>query len=126
MANELQPSPPEGHQSPFERIRRTNPAGVEYWSSREFAQVLGYTDYRNFDQVVQKGRIACFNSAHPVEDHFVEITEMVEIGSGAKRPVKTVHLSRYACYLVVQNADPAKEIVALGQTYGSFHKFCHT
>jgi DNA-damage-inducible protein D len=117
MPNELLPSPPEGHQSPFARIRRTSAAGVEFWSSRDFAQVLGYADYRNFEQVIQKARTACFNSAHPVEDHFVEITEMVPIGSGAMRPVQTVYLSRYACYLVVQNADPGKEIVALGQTY---------
>ena len=63
MTNELQPSPPDGPQSPFERIRRTNAAGVEYWSSRDFAQVLGYADYRNFEQVIQKAKIACFNSA---------------------------------------------------------------
>ncbi len=82
MANGLQPSPPEGHLSPFERIRRTNPAGMEFWSSRDFAQVLGYTDYRNFEQVVQKARTACFNQRPAIEDHFVEITEMVGIGSG--------------------------------------------
>jgi len=103
--------------SPFERIRRTNAAGAEYWSSRDFAGVLDYTDYRNFEQVVGKARLACFNSGQRVEDHFVEITEMVAIGSGAERPVKTILLSRYACYLIVQNADPSKEIVALGQTY---------
>ena len=61
--------------------------------------------------------MACFNSAHRVEDHFVDVTEMVDIGSGAQRPLKAVFLSRYACYLVIQNADPGKEIVALGQTY---------
>ncbi len=103
--------------SPFERIRRTNATGAEYWSSRNFAQVLGYTDYRNFAQVVQKARVACFNSGQRIEDHFVDITEMIEIGKGGKRSVKTILLSRYACYLIVQNADPSKEIVALGQTY---------
>ena len=103
--------------SPFERIRRTNAAGAEYWSSRDFAQVLGYTDYRNFAQVIQKARVACFNSGQPVEDHFVDITEMVSIGSGAQRSLKTILLSRYACYLIVQNADPSKEIVAVGQSY---------
>ena len=79
--------------------------------------MLGYTDYRNFEQVIKKAKTACFNSGHRIEDHFVDITEMVPIGSGAQRPFKTVLLSRYACYLIVQNADPSKEIVALGQTY---------
>ncbi len=109
--------PASANLSPFEKIRRTNDAGSEYWTSRDFARVLGYTDYRNFEQVLGKARLACFNSGQRLEDHFVDITEMVEIGSGALRPVKSVLLSRYACYLVVQNADPSKEIVALGQTY---------
>jgi DNA-damage-inducible protein D len=117
MSHRLQPVPPQGRQSPFERIRRTNAAGIEFWSSRDFAQVLGYADYRNFEQVVLKAKTACFNSGQRIEDHFVEITEMVALGSGAERPVKSILLSRYACYLIVQNADPAKEIVALGQTY---------
>jgi hypothetical protein len=65
--------------SPFERIRRTNASGAEYWSSRDFAQVLGYSDYRNFEQVAKKAKTACFNSAHSVEDHFGDITEMVAI-----------------------------------------------
>jgi len=108
---------PTGRNSPFERIRRTNSAGAEFWSSREFAGVLGYSDYRNFEQVIQKARLACFNSGQKVEDHFVDVTEMVDIGSGAQRAIRTVFLSRYACYLIVQNADPSKDIVALGQTY---------
>ena len=108
---------PSANPSPFERIRRTNPAGNEFWSSRDFAQVLGYTDYRNFEAVIEKARTACFNSGQRVEDHFVEITEMIEIGKGGQRAVRTVMMSRYACYLVIQNADPAKEIVAVGQTY---------
>ena len=103
--------------TPFEQIRRTSPAGNEYWSSRDFAQVLGYADYRNFEAVVERARTACFNSGQRVEDHFVGITEMIEIGKGGQRPVQTVMMSRYACYLVIQNADPAKEIVAIGQTY---------
>ncbi|MDD2500352.1 MAG: DNA damage-inducible protein D [Geobacter sp.] len=106
-----------GHKSPFEQIRRTNDAGNEYWSSRDFAKVLDYSDYRNFEQVIEKARTACFNSGQRIDDHFVDVTEMVELGSGAKRQVKSVYLSRYACYLIVQNADPGKEIVALGQTY---------
>ncbi|MGD0655289.1 MAG: DNA damage-inducible protein D [Thermoguttaceae bacterium] len=117
MSDILQPRPPEGRQSPFELIRRTNTAGVEFWSSRDFAHVLDYADYRNFEQVIQKARMACFNSGQRIEDHFVDITEMIEIGKGGKRPITSTLLSRYACYLVVQNADPTKEIVALGQTY---------
>ena len=79
--------------------------------------MLGYADYRNFQSVIESARTACFNSGQRVEDHFVEVTEMVEIGSGHNVPCKTVMMSRYACYLVIQNADPAKEIVAQGQTY---------
>jgi DNA-damage-inducible protein D len=107
----------DGHVSPFERIKRTNDAGMEFWSSRDFSEVLGYGDYRNFEGVIEKAKMACFNSGHRLEDHFVDITEMVAIGSGAERPVKTILLSRYACYLAIQNADPKKEIVAQGQTY---------
>jgi len=82
----------------------------------ERPSVLCRSLYRNFEQVVQKARMACFNSGQRVEDHFVDITEMVAIGSGAQREIKATLLSRYACYLIVQNADPAKEIVAIGQS----------
>jgi DNA-damage-inducible protein D len=115
MMGELEKS--GGHSSPFERIKRVNTAGNEYWSSRDFAGVLGYADYRNFEQVIGKARMACFNSGQRVEDHFVDITEMIGIGKGGQREISITLLSRYACYLVVQNADPAKEIVALGQSY---------
>jgi len=117
MANEIMKSQTAGENSPFEKIKRTNAAGNEFWSSRDFAQILGYSDYRNFEQVIKKAKTACFNSGHRIEDHFVDITEMIEIGKGGQRPVVSVYMSRYACYLIVQNADPAKEIVALGQTY---------
>ncbi len=68
--------------TPFEQIRRTNAAGNEFWSSRDFARVLAYSDYRNFEAVIEKARTACFNSGQRVEDHFVDITEMIEIGKG--------------------------------------------
>jgi DNA-damage-inducible protein D len=113
MLQELIPGSP----SPFESIRRVSAAGNESWSSREIAKVLGYSDYRNFERVMEDARTACLNSGQPVADHFVDVTDMVTIGSGANRPVKTVMLSRYACYLAIQNADPGKEIVAQGQTY---------
>ncbi len=116
MNKEERLSAPNGI-SPFERIRRTNAAGAEYWSSRDFARVLGYSDYRNFEHVIRRAKTACFNSGQRIEDHFVEITEMIEIGKGGRRSVVTICMSRYACYLIVQNADPSKEIVAVGQTY---------
>ena len=103
--------------TPFESIRRTNPAGNEYWSSRDFAKVLGYVNYRHFETVIAKAKTACINSGQQVEDHFVGSDQLIEIGKGGQRSVKTVMMSRYACYLVIQNADPAKEIVAQGQTY---------
>jgi len=108
---------PSEHMSPFERIKRTNETGMEFWSSRDFAGILDYGDYRNFEGVIEKAKLSCFNSGHRIEDHFVDVTEMIEIGKGGKRPVKVALLSRYACYLVIQNADPKKEIVAHGQTY---------
>lgn len=106
-----------GHVSPFERIKKTNDAGSEYWESRELAHVLEYTQYRNFEGVIEKAKLACVNSGHRIEDHFADISKMVDIGSGAVRKIKETLLSRYACYLIIQNADPKKEIVALGQTY---------
>ena len=117
MSKNLASEITKGHISPFEQIRRTNDAGNEYWSSRDFAKVLDYSDYRNFEQVINKARTACFNSGQRVDDHFVDVTDMIEVGKGAKREVKSIFLSRYACYLIVQNADPNKEAVALGQTY---------
>jgi hypothetical protein len=84
----------------FERIKRVNESGAEFWSSRDFAQVLGYTDYRDFEAVVEKARTACFNSGQRVEDHFVEINEMIEIGKGGQRSVKTVMLSHYPEYAI--------------------------
>ena len=78
MSNEIEKAPSGSHVSPFERIRRTNEAGNEFWSSRDLARVLDYADYRNFEQVLQKAKMACFNSGHRIEDHFVDITEMVE------------------------------------------------
>jgi len=101
----------------FERIKRVNPSGAEFWSARELSRVLDYTDFRNFVGVINKAREACAQSSHTVSDHFVDITEMVSIGSSALRPIEDWALSRYACYLVIQNADPSKPLVALGQTY---------
>ena len=101
----------------FEKIKRTNEHGHEYWSARELAKALEYQDYRNFLVAIDKAMEACKNSGQIISDHFGEATEMVSIGSGAQRKLDDYYLSRYACYLVVQNANPTKELVALGQTY---------
>lgn len=113
MSNQL----PVPASNTFERIKHTNESGGEYWSARELARILEYADIRNFVAVIAKAREACANSGQALADHFVELTEMVPIGSGAQRPIEDWALSRYACYLVIQNADPAKPLVALGQTY---------
>lgn len=101
----------------FDSIRRENETGVEYWSSRDLAKVLGYADYRNFSSVVSKAKTACQNSGQKIENHFVDTTEKVLIGYQVGRQVDTTFMTRYACYLTVQNADPSKTIVAQAQTY---------
>ena len=104
----------------FEGIRKTDDLGNEFWSARDLAKILEYTEYRYFKSVIERAKEACKNSDSSVSDHFVHLHEMIELGKGAKRKSDNVKLSRYACYLIVQNADPAKEVVALGQTYFAF------
>ena len=113
MNNELSKS----GQSVFEQIKQTDAEGNEYWGARQLSKILEYREFRNFQPVIEKAREACTNSEQSVENHFVGFHEMVSIGSGAEREMQSVKLSRYACYLIVQNADPSKEVVALGQTY---------
>lgn len=103
--------------TPFERIRQIDPDDLEFWSARDLMKVLDYVSWQKFKNVLLKAQIACENSGNDPTDHFVHAVKMVAIGSDAKREVEDMHLSRYACYLIVQNADPAKEVVALGQTY---------
>ena len=104
-------------QSVFEQIRKTDEHGMEFWSARDLAKTLEYSEYRHFLPVIEKAKDACKNSGHRLSDHFEDILEMIEIGKGGKRQADSVKLSRYACYLIVQNADPSKEVVANGQTY---------
>lgn len=101
----------------FEIIRRFDKEGKEFWSSRELAKELEYTDYRNFLGVIERAKVACKNSGEVIHNHFVEANEMVKIGSGAEKLVNVIYLSRYACYLIVQNSNPTKVVVAKGQTY---------
>ena len=113
----MKTEPTNPQQTVFEQTKRQDAQGNEYWSARDMAKILEYAEYRNFLPVIDRAQEACLNSGQPIENHFVEMHEMVPIGSGASRKIESVMLSRYACYLIVQNADPAKEVVALGQTY---------
>ena len=105
------------HVSPFDGIRHTDEQGNEYWSARELSKLLGYTRFDKFAGTLAKTEEAIRNSGQAVSDHMSRVGHMIATGKGAKRPAEDVHLSRYACYLIVQNADPDKPIVALGQTY---------
>ena len=101
----------------FEDIRHIDENGLEYWSARELQLVLDYKEWRKFDGVIQKAMEACENSGISAFEHFVGTDKMVQIGSGAKRIQKDYKLTRYACYLITQNGDSRKEVIALAQTY---------
>jgi len=100
----------------FEDTKHIRDDGSEYWYARELALVLDYTQWRNFTKVIDKAMIACNNSGHDVVYDFAEVSKIVDAGATSK-PVKDYELSRYACYLIMQNGDPRKEVIALGQTY---------
>jgi DNA-damage-inducible protein D len=101
----------------FEQIKQIDENGNEFWMARQLAKTLDYKDFRNFLVVIEKAKEACLNSGQTVANHLVEFNEVVAVGSGATHNYPSYKLSRYACYLIVQNADPSKEVVALGQTY---------
>lgn len=101
----------------FEDIKHINENGIEYWYARELQLVLNYKEWRKFENVINKAKESCKNSGVTVFDHFVDVDKMVQIGSGAKRKQKDYKLTRYACYLIAQNGDSRKKVIALAQTY---------
>lgn len=100
----------------FDSIKHINEYGQEFWYARELQTALGYKRWDKFLNVIDKAKIACLNSSHTVSDHFSHVGKIVEAGVAAK-DVGDMQLSRYACYLIVQNGDPRKKVIALGQTY---------
>ena len=101
----------------FENIKHVDEYGNEYWYARELSKVLEYRDWRNFLKVLNKSREACKNSGFNINEQLVEVNKPIKTGKGKEEFIKDYKLSRYICYLIVQNADPSKEVVALGQTY---------
>ncbi len=104
----------------FENIKKINDFNSEYWKARDLARELGYSEYRHFLPVIKRAKLACKNSEQSTKDHFEDFLDKIELGKTASREIPDIRLSRYACYLVVQNANPSKEVVALGQTHFAF------
>ena len=101
----------------FENVKHIDEYGNEYWYARELKNILDYKEWRKFEGVIEKAKEACINSEYNIEDHFVGVDKMVKIGSKTERKIKDYKLSRYACYIIAQNGDSRKKIIALAQTY---------
>ena len=101
----------------FEEIKHTDETGIEFWYARELMPILQYSNWQNFEKIINKAKISCENSKINELDHFTGINKMVQIGSGAERKQQDYKLTRYACYLIAQNGDSRKEVIALAQTY---------
>lgn len=101
----------------FEKIKEIDENGNEFWGARKLSKILEYSEFRHFLPVIDRAKEACKNSEHVIEDHFEDYLEEISFGKGAKKDMESVKLSRFACYLIVQNADPSKDVVAQGQTY---------
>jgi DNA-damage-inducible protein D len=107
----------KAHHQTFEGLKQVNDDGMEFWYARDLQEVLGYSSWDKFKRVIGKAVTACKKSGQAAENHFSQVVKMVQIGSGAQREVEDFELSRYACYLIVQNGDPTKPVIANGQTY---------
>lgn len=105
------------NETTFENIKHIDEYGNEYWLARELQVALEYSQWRRFNEVINRAIISCDNSKLDINDHFAKVGKMVGIGSNTLRSIDDYELSRYACYLIVQNSDPRKEVVALGQNY---------
>ena len=103
--------------SNFEACAQRSDSGVEFWLARDIQHLLGYSEWRNFVAVINKGKTACEVSGHTVADHFVDVNKMVDLGSGSQRDIDDLMLTRYACYLIAQNGDSRKQEIAFAQTY---------
>lgn len=101
----------------FENIKHVNEYGQEFWYARDLQVALEYETWRSFQKVILKAQNACENADNNVSDHFVDVGKMVNLGSGSQREIGDYMLSRYACYLIVMNGDPRKQVIAIGQTY---------
>ena len=101
----------------FEEIKKIREDGTEYWNARELSEVLQYKKWENFAKVIDRAKLACQNSGFEIQEHFPEVRKTIEMPKNATKEVSDYELSRYGCYLIVQNGDPRKEVIALGQTY---------
>lgn len=101
----------------FEDIKHIDENGIEFWYARELMHILQYSNWQNFEKIIKKAKISCKNSNINVLDHFIDVNKMVQIGSGAERKQQDYELTRYACYLIAQNGDSRKKVIALAQTY---------